>query len=147
MATSPVYHGNFSDREQPTYNTVADCIADARVLLQDVIPPYRYDDPSLLTALNVSMLEAARLRADLFVFNTRYKGQVPSFQAVDDTYVELEPVFRTAIVNGLCGHALTRDQEDYQDARATAFLNMFSMALDGRQLYVVAGGSGSGGQR
>ena len=47
-----------------TLDTVQDYITDARVLLQDLISPYRYDDPSLLTALNVALLEARRLRAD-----------------------------------------------------------------------------------
>ena len=45
MATSPSYHGNFSNRDQPTLGTVAELMADARTLLQDTIPNYRYDEP------------------------------------------------------------------------------------------------------
>lgn len=146
MATSPSYHGNFSDRDQPTLNTVADYIADARTLLQDKIPPYRYDDPSLLVALNVTMLEASRLRADLFVWNLGAKGQVQAFRAVDDTHVAIEPPFRLAVLHGLCGHAIERDQEDYQDARATIFLGLFSTGLVGRSLPGVAGGSPPAGR-
>jgi hypothetical protein len=146
MPTSASYFGNFSDRDMPTLGTVADLIADARTLLQDLIPPYRYDDSSLVTALNVTLLEARRLRADLFVYNPPVKGQTQAFTVVDDTYVDMEPQFRLAILHGLCGHALERDQEDYMDARATTFLQMFSTGLVGRALPGIAGGSGPGRQ-
>ncbi len=54
-------------------DTVTDYISDARTLLQDTISPYRYDDPSMLVAFNVTLLEVRRVRADLFVF--RHHGQ------------------------------------------------------------------------
>jgi hypothetical protein len=114
--------------------TVSDYLTDARVLLQDVIPPYRYDDWSLLTALNVTLLEARRFRADLFVYNRdcgRYSGQVPFYNAVDAERVPLEQSFRLPMVYGLVGHALARDQDDYQDSRASSFLNLFNVALVG----------------
>ena len=148
MATSPSYHGNYDNRDQPTYNRVTDYINDARTLLQDRIPPYRYDDESLLTALNAAMLETRRIKPELFVYELESLGQVQAFQAVDDTYVNIEPPFRLAIVHGLCGHALERDQEDYQDQRATAFLALFTQGLVGKALGAVVGGSppkGKGG--
>lgn len=141
MATSPSYYGNFSDRDQPTLNSVAKYIADVRTLLQDTVFPYRYDDESLLRAFNLTMLEAARLRQDLFVYNLQYGGQVQAFQAVDDTYVDIEPQFRLAIEHGIIGHALERDQEDYQDTRASAFLGLFTAGLIGKALGPVSGGS------
>ena len=144
MATSPSFYGNYSDRDQPTLNTVADYMADARTLLQDTIPPYRYDDPSLLTALNLTLLEARRLRSDLFVFNLRVRGQTQSFTAVDETYVEMEPQFRLAILHGICAHALERDQEDVQDVRSSSYMALFTAGLVGRTLGGVAGGSGPG---
>ena len=144
---SPAYHGDFSDKDQPTLNSVADYVEDARTLLQDIIPGYRYDDPSLLRALNLTMLEASRLRSDLFVFNLAVDGQIPSFTEVDDTYVEMEPPFRLAILHGIVGHALERDQEDYQDSRASAFLGMFNQGLVGHGLGPVSGGSPPSGKR
>jgi hypothetical protein len=148
MATSASYHGNFSGRDQPTYNTVADYVADARTILQDLVPDYRYDNSSMLTALNAAMLEARRIKPELFVYNWEFNGQVQSFTEVDETYVEIEPQFRLAIVHGLIGHALERDQEDYQDQRATAFLALFTQGLVGKALGAVVGGSppkGKGG--
>ncbi len=147
MATSPSWFGNFSDREQPTLNTVADYVADARVLLQDKIQPYRYEDPSLLTALNLTLLEARRLRSDLFVFNLGVNGQTQAFTEVDETYVEMEPQFRLSILHGLVAHALERDQEDYQDQRSTAFMGMFTSGLIGHGLGPVQGGSPPAGKR
>lgn len=142
--TSPSYYGDYSDELQPTYLTVGNCITDARTLLQDTIAPYRYDDPSLLTALNAAMLETRRLRSDLFVFDLRVKGQTQAFQAVDDTKINIEPQFRLALVHGICGHACERDQEDFADARASAFLLMFAQGLLGKQLGPVMGGAGPG---
>lgn len=146
MPISASYYGTYDDKDQPTLNTVADYIADARTLLQDQVEPYRYDDPSLLVAFNVALLEARRIRADLFVFKFWVKGQVQSFSAVDDTYVDIEPQFRLAILHGICGHALERDQEDVQDIRATTFLGLFNAGLIGPMLTGVGGGSGPGGQ-
>jgi hypothetical protein len=141
VATSPSWFGDFSDEDQPTLNSVADYVADARTLLQDLVPPYRYDDPSLLIALNLTLLEACRLRSDLFVFNRRYKGQIQAFRAIDDTYVVIEPEFRLAILHGLCAHAMERDQEDYQDSRVSTFLAMFTSGLVGHGIGPIAGGS------
>ncbi len=123
-------------------NTVADYVGDSRTLLQDVIAPYRYDDPSLLVALNVAMLEIARTRGDL-LSRTDY-ASVPSFSAVDGTSVNLEQSFRLALVFGICAHALARDQEDAQDARATMFMNNFYSILLGTRL---PGLGGAGGQQ
>jgi hypothetical protein len=148
MATSASYFGNYSHEDQPTLNTVADYITDARTLLQDLIQPYRYSDASLLTGINVALLEARRIKPELFAYNLQANGQVQAFTAVDDTYVDIEPQFRLAVVHGLIGHALERDQEDYQDQRATAFLALFTQGLVGKALGAVVGGTppkGKGG--
>jgi hypothetical protein len=144
--TSPAFYGNYSDRDQPTLNTVEDYIADARTLLQDKVPEFRYEDSSLLTAMNIALVEAVRIRADLFKYNLKTRGQVPAFQNVDDTHVPVEPQFRNAILNGICGHAMLREQEEYADSRSTSFLNMFNQGLVGKNLGPVVGGAGPGGR-
>lgn len=117
-----------------TLDTVSDYLTDARVLLQDQIAPYRYDDPSLLIALNVALLEGRRLRADLFVFNDRCGGFVPAYQVNDNTLVPIEQQFRLAFLHGLVAHAIERDQEDVQDERAVQFLNIMSNILTGKNM-------------
>jgi|SRR6516165_7828035 hypothetical protein len=141
---SASYWGDFSDRNQPTLNTVQDYINDARTLLQDVVPNYRYDDPSLLVALNITLAETKRIRADLFVFNLNVFGQAQAFTTVDDTYVDIPVPFRLAILHGVCAHAMERDQEDYADSRSAAFMNMFNQGLLGRNLGPIMGGAGPG---
>lgn len=121
-----------ADRDDPqsqALDTVQDYITDTRTLLQDLIQPYRYDDPSLLVAFNSMLLEARRIRADLFV--QKWGIRVPYYGTVDDTQVDIEPQFRLAFVYGTVGHALLRDQEDIEDARATSFLSSFNSILNG----------------
>lgn len=110
--------------------TISDYISDARVLLQDQIQPYRYDDPSLLTAMNVTLLEGRRVRADLFVWNP-CSPKVQFFTANDGTKVFMEEPFRLAFLHGMCAHALERDQEDIQDERAGKFMAIFNNILLG----------------
>jgi hypothetical protein len=115
-------------------NTITDYITDGRTLLQDVLQPYRYDDTSLVTAMNVTLLEGRRLRPDLFVYRRCKPNEtgVQSFQANDGTVLEMEEQFRLAFLHGMCGHALERDQEDIQDARASTFLAIFTAILIGK---------------
>jgi hypothetical protein len=110
------------------YDTVSNYLADVRVLLQDLVLPYRYDDPSLLTALNATLLETRRIRPDLLL---PFLNDVPEFDTNDDTIVPIEQPFRLAIVHGIVGHALARDQEDIQDQRATVFMGTFNTMLVG----------------
>lgn len=111
--------------------TIDDYISDGRVLLQDTIAPYRYDDTSLITAMNVTLLEGRRIRPDLFVYN-RCDPKVQTFQAKDGTVLEMEEQFRLAFLHGMVAHALERDQEDVQDERAATFMGIFNTILVGR---------------
>lgn len=112
-----------------TLETVEDYISDVRTLLQDAVSPYRYDDTSLLVAFNSILLEMRRVRPDLFVY--KHHDQVPSFSSVAPTQVHIEAPFRLALVYGTTAHALARDQEDVQDARANMFLTTFYQMLTG----------------
>ena len=119
--------------------TVKDYIGDARTLLLDRIPPYRYDDISLLVAFNLALLEGRRLRPDLFVY--RHGNSVPSYSAVDGQKVNIEPQFRKAFVYGTVAHAITRDQEDVQDQRANSLMGVMNNILTGLGGVQIAGGT------
>lgn len=112
-------------------------IDDARTLLLDRLPPYRYSDTSLIVALNLSLLEGRRMRADLFL--TRRGIHVPSYAAISSDEVPIEPQFRLAFVYGLCGHALLRDQDDVQDQRANLFKSTMEAILTGVKSPPMAG--------
>jgi hypothetical protein len=113
-------------------DTVTDYINDTRTLLQDVVAPFRYDDPSLLVSLNVTLYEARRLRPDLFIYNEEPEDRFPSFSANSSQVVKLDPEFRLAVVYGMVAHALMRDQEDIEDSRASTFMAAFNSILIGR---------------
>lgn len=105
--------------------TVTDYVNAARVLLQDVeSDAYRYSDAELVTALSLALLEARRLRPDLFL-----TADPQSFTTNDTTAVNVDLQYRTAILWYVCGYAQLRDDENTQDARASGFLTKFASTL------------------
>jgi len=109
-------------------NTVADYIADARVLLQDQAAPYRYEDTELVENLNLAFLEVRRLRPDiLFAY---LNSTLPTFSTYSPTTaVPMDVQYRVSLLYYICGQAQLRDEETTQDARATVFLQMFHAQL------------------
>jgi hypothetical protein len=106
-------------------DTVQDYVAKARELLQDTVDtPYRYSTPDLLSALSLSFGEAKLLRPDLFIVTP-----LQNFTTSDATPVTFDPMYRIALVYYMCGMAQLRDDEETQDQRAAAFLNMFRTKL------------------
>jgi hypothetical protein len=125
--------------------SVQDYITDVRTVILDKIPPFRYDDDSLLRALNIALLEASRLRPDFFP-RYRYHARVPQFDAVSGDMVPIEQQFRMGFIFGICAHALLRDEEDVQDARANNFLERFHDILVGVRPTPVTGATPGPGQ-
>lgn len=119
--------------------SVSDYVQDARTLLLDRIAPYRYDDTSLLVALNLALLDGRRIRPDLFVY--RHGNHVPSYSQVDGQRVPIEEQFRKAFVYGMVSHALARDQEDVQDQRSNLFQGVFYSILAGNGMAMIGGGT------
>ena len=125
--------------------SVSDYVQDARTLLLDRIAPFRYDDISLLVALNLALLDGRRIRPDLFVY--KHGNHVPSFSAVDGQRVPIEPQFRKAFVYGMTAHALARDQEDVQDQRSNLFMGVFYSILAGNGMSPAPIGGGTPGPK
>ena len=113
----------------PALETVGQYLEEARTLLQDQTPPYRYDDKSLISNLNTGILEARRLRADLFLpaFEVPYVEGEPT--KVHEITVPIDPMYRPALVYYICGRAQLRDDEATTDARSGAFLTKFTSQL------------------
>jgi hypothetical protein len=108
-------------------DTVQDYVAEARILLQDLVPTYRYADTELVSALNMGIRTAKLLRPDLFIGLT----SLPSFTVSDATAFVMDDQYRPAFVYFIVGHAQLRDEEDTQDNRAQAFIGKFTQALRG----------------
>jgi hypothetical protein len=104
-----------------TLATVQDFVTSARRVLQDTITPYRYADADMIEALNIAVLEARRVRPDLFLDNF---DALPSYTALSDP-VLIEPMYKPAFVYYLIGRMEVRDDEAASDSRAGQFLNKF----------------------
>lgn len=110
-------------------DTVQDYIDRARVLLLDTYNgPYRYSDDELVENLNMGILEARRLRPELF--QDYFRTSLPDYSSASmSTAVTIDPQYRMAFVYYICGQAQLRDDENVQDSRAVTFLNKFTSQM------------------
>jgi len=113
--------------------TVGQYLTESRRLLQDEFTPYRYGDDDLIDALNIGLLEARRLRADLFlpVFTIPWFDP-PAADAdatLRDTKVPFDPMYRQSLIYYMVGRMQLRDDEGTTDARAGALLTKFTSQL------------------
>jgi hypothetical protein len=109
-------------------DTVTDYVTEARVLLQDKVPTYRYADAELISALNLAIMTARRNRPDLFMEVV----SIPNFTTADitaGTAFAMDVQYRVAFLFFMVGFAQLRDEEDTQDARAAAFIVKFTQQL------------------
>src|SRR5262245_47078945 len=109
--------------------TVGQYITEARRLLQDQISPYRYPDADLVDAINVGLLEARRVRADLFLPVFTQPWVDPSGTIDTAKTVPLDPMYRSTLVYYIVGRAQLRDDESTTDQRAAALLTKFTAQL------------------
>lgn len=111
-------------------DTVANYLGDARVLLQDTVVPYRYADSEIVEYINQGIVQAARVRPDLFFKSLRTPGWGPSYsEGTPTTSVVFEVRYRTQLLFFAVGMTQLRDDEDTQDTRAAAFLGKFTSQL------------------
>ncbi len=110
-------------------DTVGQFVTRTRVLLQDEIEPYRYEDTELIAALNEACMEAKRLRPDLFL--RTFNRTLPSFNALGDAVTEdkIPSEYKTAFIYYMVGNAQLRDDEETTDAKASSLLNKFVAQL------------------
>jgi hypothetical protein len=109
-------------------DTVTDYVTEARTLLQDKVPTYRYADSELVSALNLGIHTARRNRPDLFMEVVT----IPQFTAADvaaGTPFAMDGQYRVAFLFFMVGFAQLRDEEDTQDTRAAAFIGKFTQQL------------------
>jgi hypothetical protein len=113
----------------PALDTVGQYLEEARRLLQDEIDPYRYPDDDLVDALNIGILEARRLRADLFLplFDIPYFTPTGTINMAAP--VSMDPMYRPALVYYMVGRAQLRDDEPTTDQRAAGLMTKFTAQL------------------
>lgn len=109
--------------------TVGQYLSEARVLLQDTVEPYRYETKDLIDCLNTGMLEARRLRADLFLPRFQIPWTDPVTADVSGVKVPLDPMYRPSLVYYIVGRAQLRDEEATTDQRAAGLMGKFTSQL------------------
>jgi hypothetical protein len=112
--------------------TVGQYLVESRRLLQDEIAPYRYPDSDMVDALNIALLEARRLRADLFLpaFTLEWFDSTASDLApIKAKPVTMDPMYRQSFVYYIVGRMQLRDDETTTDARAASLLTKFTAQL------------------
>lgn len=114
----------------PALNTVGQYVTESRRLLQDERVPYRYPDKDLVDALNIAMLEARRLRADLFITNN---FAIPYFDTTGApnmaAVVSMDPMYRSTLVYYMVGRMQLRDDEATTDQRASGLMQKFTAQM------------------
>jgi hypothetical protein len=118
----------------PALDTVGQYMEEARRLLQDEVVPYRYPDDDIVDALNIGLLEARRLRADLFLPLFEVTWTDPSGTINMAAPVTMDPMYRPALVYYVVGRMQLRDDEPTVDTRAGALMQKLA-----QQLLTVAG--------
>lgn len=108
--------------------TVQDYVTAARFLLQDETVTYRYSDATLVAALGYAVLEARRIRPDLFI--GRFDA-IPSYTTttMNTQAVAIDEQYRLPFVHFIVGHVQFSDDEPTQDSRAAGFMQMFTSTL------------------
>lgn len=105
--------------------TYANVIAEARVLLQDLVLPYRYSDSELLVGANDAVKTIRKLRPDTFIgqFST------PLVDAVLTDTFPLGDEYKMVVRNYVVAHGNLRDSEDSSGGKAAVFMTLFKEGL------------------
>jgi hypothetical protein len=110
----------------PALDTVGQYITESRRLLQDQRVPYRYPDTDIVDALNYALMEARRLRADLFISQSFQIPYMDTSGTIDTTaQVVFDPMYRNSLIYYIVGRCQLRDDEATTDSRASALIQKF----------------------
>jgi hypothetical protein len=118
-----------------TTRTIGAVISQARTLLQDVTPTvnglYRYTDQDLTDNFNGAMIEARKLRPDLFL-TYGLRTPLPLYTTSnlsDGTLFPVDEQYFTAFIWYVVGRAELREDTFTDDSRAVSLMNKFISAL------------------
>lgn len=109
------------------YLTVGDVVTQIRGILQDDSGE-RWPDTKVYQSLNMGMLEARRLRPDMF---RGVLDNIPQYDPAADagTFIYLEQQYVPALVIYTAGMLQAFDIEGVEDQRAAAMLSTFTAKM------------------
>jgi len=121
----------FYDTGTETFTQVGDVLDQVRTLLQDVdvsSGQYRYSTDSIISNINMGMIEMYRVRPDIFLEND---FKIPQFSdSALDADLVIEPQYVPALVFYAVGLTQLRDDEETQDQRGGVFIQRFQQLLE-----------------
>ena len=117
--------------------TLDTALVNVRELLEDAdADSYRNSDEEIVRVFNMALVEARKLRPDLFIpglasytpptLTTSDLGQNPAVE------LPIDPMYFTPIVEYTVGFISMEDDEFALDGRASALLNRFSQKMIGK---------------
>ena len=112
------------------FQTVGNLVEQVMILVQDEggdAATTRYDDRSVLIAVNEGMLETQRLRPDFFRGPPHW-GEAPQYGDFCDTLVYPRQ-YVPALVNFVAGRVQLRDNEETTDQRSALLIGSFFAKL------------------
>src|SRR6478609_505546 len=91
--------------------TVQDYITAAQTILQDEGVVRRYTNAELSEALGFGLMEARRIRPELFIFNA---GGLPDIKRTTpvSTAIDLDPMYRYPFILFMVHWTMSRDEEE-----------------------------------
>ena len=120
----------FYDTDTEAFNSLGELLDQIRILLQDTDTSggeYRYSTGSLVTNINMGLMEMYRIRPDIFL---EQNFKIPVYNdAQPDSLILIEPQHIPALIYYAVGMAQLRDDEGTQDNRASSFLGKFVSML------------------
>lgn len=124
-----------------TTKTINDAIAEARLMVNDVLPPYRNDDPVYLAYLNSGLRALYQVRPDAFIGNFTQgiisTTAVVTYDITDLVTVPLTPFpvddrqFFNPLVAYMAGRIEIADDEYTETSRSQQLLLSFRQQLMG----------------
>lgn len=110
--------------------TVGQVVDAARAIVQDVLPPYRYETRELAGYVSEAMGEARRVRPDLFMATLRDPLPVYTEASLAVT-IPLPDSYFSQVVNYVAGRVDLREDAFAQDGRAITLIQAFGVSLTG----------------
>lgn len=109
-------------------DTVQNYVDKVRTLLQDLIPPYRFDDDQLVGNLNAAILDSRRIRPELLM--NYFKSPLPYYDPTNmAALVDFEPMYRMSLVYHMAGYTQLQDNENVDDNRGATFMQRWAFML------------------
>ena len=118
--------------------TITQAIDQVREIIQDSHDPYRHPTEKLIQYFNDAILDAWRLRTDLFVVTSNRAStwvEPTMYTATDYTDGTLFPLpsqYFTATIDYVAGMIGRGDDEFAVDGRAVVLMNRYSQKLIGK---------------